>query len=80
MTVEEIKVKTWSLNETRCFREWLRRLKGRKIRIVEVRSAGDIMTAVRYEILEAEIPPIPDYLPIEKVKRRLSIRRKRPSA
>ena len=52
--IEEVKVKTWSMNETRRFRKWLRRLKGKKIRIIEVHSTGNYVTSIKYEVYENE--------------------------
>jgi len=50
--VTDVKVKTWSFNETRKFRQWLRGLKGKKIVILHVCSIGNYMTQIVYEVLE----------------------------
>lgn len=49
---KDVTVKTWSMNETRHFRQWLSSIKNKKIRILRVLSKGNYLTMIEYEVLE----------------------------
>ena len=48
---EDVTVKTWSANETRRFKYWLRHIKGKHIRILDVKTVGEYLTKVVYEVI-----------------------------
>jgi len=53
--LEDVKVKLFSFNETRRFASWLKKLKGKKIRIVNVTmSQPEYTVYIVYEVEEEE--------------------------
>jgi len=49
---KQVKVKLWSMNETRRFAAWLRNLKGKSIRVIEVSmNEYERVVTVLYEVI-----------------------------